>query len=133
MKIRQRDRLLVAASLTVLLALAGCGPAGRDSTARPAESAKAGARAPGGSAAAESRVMGAAAEKVDDAVITAHVRAAFAADSELKAMQIDVDTRDSVVTLSGLSPSATAKEHASEIARAVRGVDSVNNQLTIRS
>jgi hyperosmotically inducible periplasmic protein len=38
-----------------------------------------------------------------------------------------------VVTLSGPTPSATAKERAAEIAHRVKGVQSVNNQLTITS
>jgi hypothetical protein len=35
---------------------------------------------------------------IDDAAITAAVKLAFAADPEVKALQIDVDTRDGVVT-----------------------------------
>ena len=52
---------------------------------------------------------------------------------KVSAIRIDVDTRDGVVTLSGPAPSATARERASEIARGVKGVSSVNNQLTIKS
>jgi hyperosmotically inducible periplasmic protein len=79
------------------------------------------------------RSMGAAAEKVDDATITAKVNASLARDKDLSAIRIDVDTQDGVVTLSGLAPSASAKEHASEVAHKVAGVHSVNNQLTIKS
>jgi osmotically-inducible protein OsmY len=78
--------------------------------------------------------MGAsAADKVDDASITAKVNASLAKDKELSAIKIDVDTQNGVVTLSGPAPSATAKERASEVARTVKGVNSVNNQLTIKS
>jgi hyperosmotically inducible periplasmic protein len=79
------------------------------------------------------RSMGAAGEKVDDAAITASVNASLARDKDLSAIRIDVDTQDGVVTLSGLAPSASAKEHASEVAHKVAGVQSVNNQLTIKS
>jgi hyperosmotically inducible periplasmic protein len=79
------------------------------------------------------RSMGAAGEKVDDAAITASVNASLARDKDLSAIRIDVDTQDGVVTLSGLAPSASAKEHASEVAHKVTGVQSVNNQLTIKS
>jgi len=90
-------------------------------------------------AAAESAVdttkeMGAAAAgKIDDASITAKVNASLAADKDLSAIKIDVDTKDGVVTLSGPAPTATARERASEIARSVKGVNSVNNQLTVKA
>lgn len=85
-------------------------------------------------AARDTRAMGAAAaNKVDDAGITAKVSAALAGDKELSALRIDVDTRDGVVTLSGPAPSASAKERAAELALKVKGVASVNNQLTIKA
>ena len=85
-------------------------------------------------AARDTRAMGAAAaNKVDDAGITAKVNAALAGDKELSALRIDVDTRDGVVTLSGPAPSASAKERAAELALKVEGVASVNNQLTIKA
>ncbi|HEY0884978.1 MAG TPA: BON domain-containing protein [Ramlibacter sp.] len=85
-------------------------------------------------AAQDTRAMGAAAaNKVDDASITAKVNAALAADKELSALRVDVDTRDGVVTLSGPAPTASAKERAAELALKVKGVASVNNQLTIKA
>lgn len=85
-------------------------------------------------AAQDTRAMGAAgAGKVDDASITAKVNAALAADRELSALRVDVDTRDGVVTLSGPAPTASAKERAAELALKVKGVASVNNQLTIKA
>lgn len=78
------------------------------------------------------QTMGAAA-RVDDSVITRQVSAAIAADQQLHAMRIDVDTQNGIVTLSGPAPTATAKEHAGEVARTVQGVVSVNNQLTLAS
>jgi hyperosmotically inducible periplasmic protein len=101
---------------------------------RDAKDAAARAGAAAESAADSTKQMGAAASaKVDDATITAKVNASLAADKDLSAIRIDVDTRDGVVTLSGPTPSATARERASEIARSVKGVNSVNNQLTIKS
>lgn len=85
-------------------------------------------------AAQDTRTMGAAAaSKVDDASITAKVNAALAGDKELSALRVDVDTRDGVVTLSGPAPTASAKERAAELALKVKGVASVNNQLTIKA
>jgi hyperosmotically inducible periplasmic protein len=101
---------------------------------RDAKDATARAGAAAESAAENTRQMGAAAgAKVDDATITAQVNASLAADKDLSAIRIDVDTQNGVVTLSGPAPSATARERASEIARGVKGVNSVNNQLTIKS
>ena len=85
-------------------------------------------------AAESTKQMGATAvEKIDDAAITAKVNASLAADKDLSAIKIDVDTQNGVVTLSGPAPTATARERASEIARGVKGVNSVNNQLTVKA
>lgn len=85
-------------------------------------------------AAQDTRAMGAAAaRKVDDASITAKVNAELARDKELSAIRVDVDTRDGVVTLTGPIPTASAKERAAEVANKIKGVESVNNQLTIKA
>ncbi len=78
--------------------------------------------------------MGAAArvgEKVDDMQITTRVNAGLAADKDLSALRIDVDTKDGVVTLMGTAPTATAKARAEEIARNAKDVKSVNNKLSV--
>ena len=90
-------------------------------------------RTMGGPPAAATQAMGAAADRVDDASITRKVTAAIAADQQLRAVHVDVDTQNGIVTLSGPAPTATAKEHAGEVARAIHGVISVNNQLTLAS
>ena len=66
-----------------------------------------------------------------DVGITAKVKSKFAADSTVKAYQINVDTKDKVVTLSGTVDSAAAKEQAAELARATTGVVDVVNNLTV--
>lgn len=98
-------------------------------------------------AAADARtsVMGAAAEtrqktagatdtlgnKAEDVRITSSVKAGLAAEKELSAAKIDVDTQDGVVTLSGAVDTAAAKARAAEVAHGVKDVKSVNNQLTL--
>ncbi|WP_424022315.1 BON domain-containing protein [Neisseria gonorrhoeae] len=47
-------------------------------------------------------------------------------------MKINVDTKDGVVTLNGPAPSAAAKDKATDIAKQVKGVTSVNNQLVVK-
>lgn len=73
----------------------------------------------------------AAKEKVDDATITAQVSAGLAKDPDLSAIKIDVDTVNGSVTLNGPATTPAAKQRAETIASAVKGVTSVNNQLTV--
>lgn len=70
-------------------------------------------------------------DKVDDAVITASVKTELAKDSELSALKINVDTSGGNVALRGTAPSMAAKEHATTLASGVKGVGSVDNQLSI--
>lgn len=71
--------------------------------------------------------------RLDDALIAAKVTTGLAADKNLSALKIKVDSRDGVVTLRGPAPSAAARSRAEEIARNVQGVNSVNNQLTVQA
>ncbi len=71
--------------------------------------------------------------KLSDSEITARVNAGLAADKDLSVIRIDVDTRDGVVTLTGPAPTTKAKAHATEVAKAVKGVTSVQNHLTVRA
>lgn len=68
-----------------------------------------------------------------DMAITAKVNAALVADDKLKATQINVDTREGQVTLTGKAPDAQSRERASTLASAVDGVKQVNNQLIVDS
>ncbi len=72
-----------------------------------------------------------AAEVMDDAGISAKVKAGLAQDSELSAIKIDVDTRNGIVTLNGPVKNEVARERAARIAQEVKGVNSVVNQLTV--
>jgi hypothetical protein len=66
-----------------------------------------------------------------DAGITSSVKSKFAADDTVKAYQIDVDTRDHVVTLSGEVESMAHKSRAVEIARGTDGVTNVVDNLVV--
>ena len=70
-----------------------------------------------------------AAVVLDDAALTTKVKAAYAADPNLSALLISVDTKDGVVTISGPVKTAADKEHAARLAQAIEGVKSVVNQL----
>lgn len=78
--------------------------------------------------------MGAArsAESQDpDQRIAADVKATFASHPDFGATKIDVHSEDGKVTLRGRAPDPGARERASDIARSVRDVKSVDNQLTL--
>jgi len=66
-----------------------------------------------------------------DAGITTAVKSKLAADDTVKAYQVDVDTKDKVVTLSGEVETAAQKEQAVLIARNTRGVSDVIDLLVI--
>ena len=65
-----------------------------------------------------------------DAGITTNVKSKMAADDTVKAHEINVDTKNGVVTLTGDVDSAIAKERAVQIARTTDGVREVVDNLT---
>jgi hyperosmotically inducible periplasmic protein len=73
-----------------------------------------------------------AGEVVDDTVITAKVKTALAADSNVAAHDVNVETRDGVVQLAGFVDNSTQKSQASEVARRIAGVKQVDNQLEVK-
>ena len=72
-------------------------------------------------------------KKIDDLAITAAVSSDLAKDLDLSAIKISVDTKDGIVTLNGPAPTVAAKDKATNIARQVKGVSSVNNQLVVKA
>lgn len=88
---------------------------------------------------AASDAMAATANAVDkagdaagDAFITGKVKTVLIADPDVKALRIDVDTKNGVVTLTGTADSAAHSDKATTVARGVEGVKSVDNQLTVK-
>ena len=85
-------------------------------------------------AAADMRQRGGEAkDKIEDAAITAKVKTAMIAEPGLKALQINVDTANGVVTLTGVVDSAKSLERATQVAQGVQGVKSVDNRLNLKS
>ena len=66
-----------------------------------------------------------------DAGITTAVKSKLAADDTVKAYQVDVDTANKVVTLSGDVETTAQKEHAVVIARNTDGVVDVIDRLRV--
>jgi osmotically-inducible protein OsmY len=72
-------------------------------------------------------------ETVDDSVITTKVKAAFVEDKAVDAMNIAVETFKGTVQLSGFANNTTESMRAVELARAVKGVKSVKNDIRLKS
>lgn len=72
-------------------------------------------------------------ELAGDAAVTARVKTTLAADAKLSALDINVDTKDGVVTLKGTAPDAAARKHATDLVQGVKGVGKVDNQLKASS
>lgn len=66
---------------------------------------------------------------MDDAEITAKVKAAIFSEPGLKTLAISVDTVNGVVTLSGSVDSPSNSDRAAALAGAVAGVKQVENRL----
>ena len=71
-------------------------------------------------------------EYFDDSVITAKIKTQLAADDFLKSFQISVETRKGIVHLSGFVNSQDAVDKAGQIARGVKVVVSVRNDLIVK-
>lgn len=123
-----RNRMAILAALSAGAALAGCGErhpgeSMNQTLDRNAEQV----------AAATPQAMTRAGAVVDDAAITVKVKSAVIAEPGLKSLQIDVDTKDGVVTLSGTVDNPALKERAAQIAQHVSGVRSVVDNLAVKS
>jgi len=71
-------------------------------------------------------------EYVDNSVITSKVKSLLANDDFLKSFKISVETYKGTVQLSGFVNSQKAADRASEIARSVKGVKNVKNNLIVK-
>ncbi|NML13767.1 BON domain-containing protein [Azohydromonas caseinilytica] len=74
-------------------------------------------------------LAGDAKDLAGDAAVTARVKTTLAADASLKALAIDVDTKDGVVKLTGTAPTEDARKHATTLVKGIEGVKKVDNQL----
>lgn len=69
---------------------------------------------------------------VDDGIITAKVKSALLADPNIKSFDIAVVTRKGEAQLSGFVDTQVQIDHATELARAVEGVKSVANGMSVK-
>ena len=71
-------------------------------------------------------------EYIDDTVITTKVKAAVLNEPTLKSSEINVETFKGVVQLSGFINSVADTNKAVEVARGVKGVKSVKNDMRVK-
>ena len=69
---------------------------------------------------------------VDDAAITTSVKARYVDNKDVDAASIKVETLNGTVMLSGFAKSQNEKDSAAAIARDVKGVKSVKNEIAVR-
>ncbi len=72
-------------------------------------------------------------EYVDDATVTASVKAKLTAEKAANFTKISVKTSNNVVSLTGQVDSKDQKEKAEKIAKQVNGVKRVDNKLQVKS
>lgn len=71
-------------------------------------------------------------EYVDDTVITTKVKSAILGEPSLKSAEINVETFKGVVQLSGFVSSTAAENKAVEVARSIKGVKSVKDDMRVK-
>lgn len=69
---------------------------------------------------------------VDDSWITSKVKSEMIADSDVKAHNINVNTSKGVVTLTGTAATWRESNKAAEIARGIKGVTAVENDIRVQ-
>ena len=72
-------------------------------------------------------------EYIDDTVITTKVKAAILNEETLKSAEVNVETFKGVVQLSGFVNSEADIAKAASVARGVKGVTSVKNDMRLKA
>lgn len=70
-------------------------------------------------------------EKMDDASITAQVKAALYNHRSTSSVKTKVDTRNGEVTLTGIAKNSSEKSLVTKLVTDIQGVTGVNNQMTV--
>lgn len=105
-------RALLAASTTTLL-LAACSKAPEDTLSTPPPPTTLGTQ-------------------IDDSVITAGVKSALMADPDVKSLDLQVETRQGTVQLSGFVDNPAQIDRALAVVRGVAGVTGVENGVSVK-
>ncbi|HEX6161934.1 MAG TPA: BON domain-containing protein [Vicinamibacterales bacterium] len=71
-------------------------------------------------------------QALNEGALTAKIKSKMALDDTVKALSIDVDTKGTVVTLTGSVNSEAERTKAVQLARETDGVTAVNDRLVIK-
>ncbi|MFH1493203.1 MAG: BON domain-containing protein [Pseudomonadota bacterium] len=132
------DFKLIGISMLLVVGLAACNKPGPAETAgkKIDQTAETAGQKIGEAAENVGEKLGAQGEKVgvaiEDAEITAKIKAAIFAEPGLKTLQISVDTVKGVVTITGSVDSQANSDLAKTLAGAVDGVKDVENKLVLK-
>jgi osmotically-inducible protein OsmY len=121
-------KALLVATVLGCSALAGCS----STEDRSSQTAKSQTAAQKKSTSAPAAPAQSATQALDDSVVTAKVKAKLVDDPMTKASQINVETFQGTVQLSGFVDSAEAVSRATQLAKDVGGVKDVKNSLQVR-
>lgn len=72
-------------------------------------------------------------EYIDDSTITTQVKARMVENKQVDAAAISVETLNGTVLLSGFAKSSSERDTAENIARGVKGVKAVKNEISVRA
>jgi len=130
---RASNLLMISAAVAAMLALSACNKRDDQSVGQTVDRGVASAKVEMKDAKEATKDVAAnAGAAVTDAMITTKLNAAFVADDQLKALKINVDTKDGKVVLTGVAPDAGSRDRATTMAKAVDGVVDVDNRLTVQ-
>ena len=73
-----------------------------------------------------------AGDTVSDGALTAKIKSKMVLDDDVRARGIDVDTSDTIVTLTGVVGSADERDRAVRLAQETKGVTKVIDKLRVR-
>lgn len=122
-----KPAILVAALAAAALASVGCQQRSGETVGRNVDQATEKMEAKTGQAADKVAVA------ADDTAITAKVKAAILAEPGLKSLQINVDTKDATVTLTGNVDNDSLRDRAKQIVMSTEGVKNVVDNLSVKA
>jgi hyperosmotically inducible protein len=114
-------KILIATAISLALLNLACRDGEHNSNANHNVNARAGSNANAGHKAGGA----------SDGWITTKVKLALLANSPTSGFETDVDTKEGLVTLTGIVDTNEAKAAADETAKSVEGVRGVNNQIQV--
>lgn len=130
---RTSSLLSVSVAVAAMLALSACNKRDDQTVGQSLDKGVASAKAELKDAKeATKAAVASAGTAATDLAITTKINAALVADDQLKALKIDVDTKDGKVVLTGAAPDAGSRDRATAMAKAVGGVVDVDNRLTLQ-